>query len=114
MSAVPPPVDGYLAAAKARALSPEQQARLRSRRAALVDRRAREAGLTQPQLRALRFYAAPYGDERRKIGMPRWDVIERLVAVGLVEPLPDRMTFAHQLTDAGRARLAEIDEETSR
>lgn len=62
---------------------------------------------TAAQLRALRFYAAPYGEARAAIGMPRRDVIDRLVEVGLLKPQPG--SFAHELTTAGRAALAAAD-----
>lgn len=60
--------------------------------------------LTAAQERALRFYAAPHGPAREAIGMPRRDVIDRLADAGLIEPEPD--SFAHRLTDRGRAALA--------
>lgn len=59
--------------------------------------------LTPAQVRALRFYAAPHGDARAAIGSPRRDVIDRLADAGLIEPEPG--SFAHQLTDTGRAAL---------
>lgn len=65
------------------------------------------AKLTTTQLRALRFYAAPYGEARETIGMPRRDVIDRLVTAGLLKPEPG--SFAHVLTPAGRAALAAAD-----
>lgn len=63
--------------------------------------------LTAAQLRALRFYAAPYGAAREAIGVPRRDVIDKLATAGLIEAEP--RSFAHRLTDAGRAALAAAD-----
>lgn len=63
--------------------------------------------LTGAQVRGLRFYAAPYGAAREAIGYPRRDVIDRLADAGLIEPEPG--SFAHRLTDRGRAALADLD-----
>lgn len=72
------------------------------------------ARLTGPQLRAVRFFAGSHAERNAPGlplgGMPRWDVVRRLRAVGLIENAHDpSVSFDMIATEAGRQLLAEVD-----
>jgi hypothetical protein len=72
------------------------------------------ARLTGPQLRALRFYAGTRAERTAPGfplgGAPRWDVVRKLRAAGLIENAHDpSVSFDMVATEAGRALLAQLD-----